>query len=129
MRLTGNRRLNNATYYCLKLTKLNNSFRVHQLVNDLRVATDLQCINFECTCYEQVEAVVNRYAITPDDYTFGPIKKGTVSPVFLVPVISSKLQQLFKTLFDTFPNKHTLIQGKFESHVTLCWLKEQLELT
>ena len=77
---------------------------------------------FDCRLYLEVDALVKAYNITPSDYCFGTVKRGSTSPVYLVPVHSMKLQQLFSELSSRFPNKHTLINGKFDPHVTLCWL-------
>ena len=64
------------------------------------------------------------FEITGDDFEFGLPKKGDVSPVILVSVKSKKLQECFWKLYKTFPNQHTLINGEYDPHVTLCWLKD-----
>lgn len=77
---------------------------------------------FECKHYDAIDAIVKASQIVPEDYTFGEVKPGDVSPVYLISVHSDKLQKLFWDLHARFDNKHTLINGKFEPHVTLCWL-------
>lgn len=78
---------------------------------------------FDPKYYEEIDRTVKEANITSDDYTFGEPKKGDVSPVWLAPIISPRLTSLFWYLYCKYDNEHTLINGKFEPHVTLCWLK------
>lgn len=77
---------------------------------------------FDPKFYNEIDQIVKSYNITPNDYTFGTPKRGDVSPVWLLPISSPKLEELFWILYYKFPNKHTLINGKYEPHLTLCWL-------
>lgn len=79
---------------------------------------------FDCKHYATIAEIVEGFKITPQDYEFGEIQKGQFAPIYLVHLKSSKLQTLFAQLYMRFPNHHTLIKGKYEPHVTLCWLKE-----
>jgi hypothetical protein len=78
---------------------------------------------FDPKYYDEIDKLVKEAKIVPEDYTFGEPKKGDVSPVWLMPVVSPKLSSLFWYLYCKYDNEHTLINGKFEPHVTLCWLK------
>lgn len=80
---------------------------------------------FECQHYPAVEKIVKSYNITSDDYTFGEPERGKIGPVYLARVKSDKLQKLFWELHKEFPNKHTLIDGQYDPHVTLVWVKPQ----
>jgi len=77
---------------------------------------------FDPARFAEVEAKVKTWNITAADYTFGKPRLGYGSPVILVPIVSDKLQACFWDLHCTFPNEHTLVDGKFSPHVTLCWL-------
>ena len=80
---------------------------------------------FDPKHYERIDKIVKCFEITEKDYTFKEPKKGDYSPVWLLLLESKKLTALFWALYETFPNEHTLIHGKFEPHVTLCWLKSK----
>jgi len=79
---------------------------------------------FDPKHYDAIDKIVKAAKITPEDYTFGPPKRGDVSPVWLLPIRSDKIDALFWKLHKKFDNQHTLINGRFEPHVTLCWLKD-----
>lgn len=80
---------------------------------------------FDPKHYADIDAIVKDHKITEKDYSFDPPKKGSLSPVWLLPLKSDKLQTLFHILYAVFPNEHTLFDGKYEPHVTLCWLKTE----
>jgi len=82
---------------------------------------------FDPKFYDEVAADVASFNITPADYTFGEVCKGDVSPVWLVEVISPKLQACFRLLHSKYENQHTLIDGLFKPHVTLCWLDVEID--
>lgn len=78
---------------------------------------------FDPKFYNEIDQTVKMYNITSKDYTFGDPRKGDISPVWLLPIKSPKLEELFWILYSKFPNQHTLINGKYDPHVTLCWIK------
>lgn len=77
---------------------------------------------FDPKYYDEIDKIVKSFEITPKDYTFGEPKRGDVSPVWILPVKSEKITSLFWYLHKKFDNQHTLINGKFDPHVTLCSL-------
>ena len=79
---------------------------------------------FDPLRFDEVKAIVDAENIQASDYMFGDVRLGDVSPVYLVGIKSEKLDALFWKLYKQFPNQHTLIAGKFDPHVTLCWLKD-----
>lgn len=78
----------------------------------------------KCSDWALVDRMVDEARIECDDITFAKTpRKGAVSEVWFVDIISPKLETLFWELHKAFPNKHYLHHGKFEPHVTLCTTK------
>jgi hypothetical protein len=77
---------------------------------------------FDPSLYDDVKFDFDSFEISEKDFQFGRVKCGDVSPVYLLEVISPRLQECFWFLYNKYDNEHTLIDGKFfDPHVTLCW--------
>ena len=79
---------------------------------------------FECKYYDEIAALVAEQKFTPADFKWGEVTRGAKAPIYLVQIQSPKLQKLFAVLSSKYKNKHTLFDGKYDPHVTLCWVKE-----
>jgi hypothetical protein len=79
---------------------------------------------FDPAHFWQVKKVVDAYEGLGKNLEFGKVRDGDRDSVKIVGVTSPALQECFWKLHAQFPNQHFLVDGKFDPHVTLCWLKE-----
>jgi hypothetical protein len=71
-------------------------------------------------------ACIGKYFTKPITIEFGEVNEGSVSPVLLARIISQDLHELFYKMYEdpviNHDKSHTLIDGKYDPHLTLAWL-------
>jgi hypothetical protein len=79
---------------------------------------------FESRHADQVFARL--HAALPLEVKVTRTQEGDISPVRLLGVNSPQLQDIFKSLYANVPSKHTLINGKFDPHITVAeWMRPE----
>jgi len=101
----------------------NNEMHIGGRVTDVPEPHLTLLYGFEPIRYSDVARDVASFKIDTTALTFGEPRKGTEANVWLVDVTGPKLQECFWFLHGKYENQHTLFNGHFEPHVTLCWFE------
>lgn len=80
---------------------------------------------FDPKYYNEIQKQLDEFKLEPKDFTFvGKPRQGDhTKNAWLIGVHSPRLQELFWTLYNKYDNEHTLINGKYDPHITLCYTK------
>lgn len=84
---------------------------------------------FDPKHYLEIEKIVKEYDFKESDFEFRLVQYGDVEPVYIGRIFSPKLQECFWHLYRKYENKHTLINGSYDPHITLLRMEPGTKLT
>ena len=84
---------------------------------------------FDPRLYDQVKADVMSFRLQPEDWSFPYVPRpgNKAKNAWLLPIHSPRLEELFWQLYKKYPNQHYLHDGKFIPHITLCYMKKDID--
>lgn len=83
---------------------------------------------FDPAQFPNVQADVDAFGLGPADWSFPhrPRPGNKDQKAWLLPVESPRLQKLFWQLHARYPNRHYLHEGRFDPHITLCYMTRDI---